>query len=159
MATNFFTKPWKDRGLIERVGIIGGSVAVVLLGRSMWKKYLAAKAENKYTSLVQSETEALVQSGQTLTYPKSNYYTFADQLQEAMQYTGTYFSVIYSIFAKLKNDLDILELNKAFGKRDIYFWGFTYNFTLPEALRDELSEEEISKLNKLLYAKKIKYRY
>lgn len=156
---SFLNRKWQDRGLIEKVGIVGGIAALFFAGRKIYKTYTANLNTAKYTQAVQSETETLIQSGQTLTYPKSNYFTFADSLQEAMQYTGTYFSEIYSIFAKMKNDLDILELNKAFGKRDIYFWGFTYNYTLPEALRDELSDDEITKLNKLLYSKKIKYRY
>jgi hypothetical protein len=159
MQTNFINRKWSERGTIEKIGIVGGSVFVILLGRKIYKNYLANKNVNLYREAVETEEQKLIQAGKKLTYPVSNYFTFADQLQEAMQYTGTYFNVIYGIFGKMKNDLDILQLNKAWGKRDIYFWGFTYSFTLPEALRDELSEAEMKKLNSLLYAKKISYRY
>lgn len=156
---NLINKKWAERGLIEKTAIISGVLGLVIVGRKIYKSYQANKNTNAYNTAVQSETEKLIQSGQKLSYPESNYFVFADQLVSAMQYTGTYFSEIYGVFMKMKNDLDILQLNKAFGKRDIYFWGFTYNYTLPQALRDELSDDELKKLNQLLYAKKIKYRY
>jgi hypothetical protein len=159
MQKTIFNKTWSERSTIEKVGIVGGSVTLLLIGRNIYKKYKAGLNLKLYREAVESEEQQLIQAGKKLTYPVSNYFTFADQLQEAMQYTGTYFNVIYSIFGKMKNDLDILQLNKAWGKRDVYFWGFTYSFTLPEALRDELSQAEIKKLNALLYAKKISYRY
>lgn len=159
MQSNFLNKRWQDRGFIERAGIIGGSVALILFGRKAYKNLIVKIRENKYKNLVQSEQSELENKGQQLTFPKSNYFTFADQLDQAFQYAGTDEQSIYNIFSKMKNDLDILELNNAFGKRSIYFFGIGDDLTLPKAIREELDQDEISVINKMLYAKKIKYRY
>lgn len=111
---------------------------------------------NKLENQIQSEQNAFENSGQKLTFMPSQYSTFSDQLQQAFQYSGTEEGTVIDIISKMKNDLDILELNKAFGKRDIYFWGFTYSFSLPEAIRDEMDVKEV---NEILQSKNIQYRY
>jgi len=108
------------------------------------------------TNKLSAEQGAFENAGQKLTYMPSQYNSFADQIEQAMQYTGTYTDVIENIFKQMQNDLDILELNKAWGKRDIYFWGFAYNFTLAEALTDEM---DVTEINNILKSKNITYRY
>jgi hypothetical protein len=161
--SNFFNRSFEQRSGIEKnlivFGTIGALVGTFFGVKKVIKRRKEKKAENDYIAQVKNEQEAFEQSGEKLTYPPSNYKQFADQLQEAMQYTGTYFGVIYGIMRQMRNNLDVIQLVKAFGTRPIYFWGFTYNFTLPEALRDELSETDINKINNLFRAKKIKYRF
>lgn len=156
---SFLNRKWRDRGLIEKIGIVGGIAALFFAGRKIYKTYKANLNTAKYTQAVQSETETLIQSGQTLTYPKSNYFTFADAIEQAFQYATTDEDTIYSVFWKMRNDLDILELNKAFGKRTIYFFGIGQELTLPKAIADEMDKDEIALINKILAKKKIKYRY
>jgi len=160
---NFFTRSFDQRSGVEKniivlgtLGLIAGSFFGV---KKIIKKRKEQKAEKDYIAQIKDEQTAFEQSGEKLSYPPSNYKQFADQIQEAMQYTGTYFGVIYGIMKLMKNNLDVIQLVKAFGTRPVYFWGFTYNFTLPEALRDELSDSDIAKINNLFKAKKIKYRF
>lgn len=161
--SNFFNRSFDQRSGIEKNLIVFGALGIMAASffgvKKIIKRRKEQKAEKDYIAQVKDEQTAFEQSGEKLSYPPSNYKQFADQLQEAMQYTGTYFGVIYGIMKQMKNNLDVIQLVKAFGTRPVYFWGFTYNFTLPEALRDELSEGDINKINNLFKAKKIKYRF
>ena len=119
MQKTIFNKKWSERSTIEKIGIVGGGLTVVLIGRNIYKKYKAGLNLKLYREAVATEEEQLIQAGKKLTYPVSNYFTFADQLEQAMQYAMTYENVIYSIFGKMRNDLDILQ---SVGKtKNLYF--------------------------------------
>jgi hypothetical protein len=95
-----------------------------------------------------------------LTFAKSQYSTFADTIQTAGFDLGTDEQAIYSVFYKLKNNADYLALLAAWGSptRTIYDFGIPYKMTLPQFLRWEMRDSEITKINKILSTKKIKYR-
>ena len=156
----------KDQGFFQGVWsgfkslpVWGQVTIVIVLILIIWRatsgilKTIAAK---KVVADIKQEQDAFVNAGQVLTYPVSNYKIFADQIYNAMNYSGTDTEEIERVFSKMNNDLDVLELNKAFGKRDIYFWGFTYSYTLGEALADEM---DVSTINSDLSAKGIKFQY
>ena len=161
--SNFFTRPFDKRSGIEKNIIVLGSIGLVagtFFGvRNIIKRRKEQKAEKDYIAQIKDEQASFQQSGEKLSYPPSNYKQFADQLEQAMQYTGTYFNVIFDVMKQMKNNLDVIQLVKAFGTREIYFWGFTYKFTLPEALRDELDPSDVAKINALFKSKKIQYRF
>lgn len=102
-----------------------------------------------------------------LTYKKSQYFSFADSLQTAMENALTDEDTIYNVFKKLKNDSDFLMLQKAFGKR-IYTgelfgvvlsaFDFTDGNTLEQWLHFELEQSEIDILNNILKNNKITYK-
>lgn len=102
-----------------------------------------------------------------LSYPKSQYYSFADSLETAMENATTDEETIYSVFRKLKNNNDYLMLQKAFGSRVysgelfgvlISYIDFTNGNTLEQWLHFELDDSEINKLNDILKLRKITYR-
>jgi hypothetical protein len=103
----------------------------------------------------------------SLTYPKSQYYTFADTIESASANAGTDENAIFNVFKKLKNNNDFLMLEKAFGRR-VYtgeLFGAQFGMldysegdTLNQWLTNELDQDEISDLNKMLSRKGIKYR-
>lgn len=105
---------------------------------------------------ISNEQQQYQQAGETLTYPKSNYKAFADQIYNAMNYMGTDTGEVERVFGKMENNLDVLELNKAWGVRDVYFWGFAYSYTLPQAVADEMDTTQI---NTILSSKGIDYQY
>lgn len=102
-----------------------------------------------------------------LTYKKSQYYTFADSLESAMENATTDEQTIYNVFQKLENDNDFLMLEKAFGKR-IYTgevfgvitgaFDFTEGNSLEQWLHFELSDDEIKQVNSILKKNKITYK-
>lgn len=90
------------------------------------------------------------------TYTQTQYNEFANKIYSAGLGTiGTDEDAIYSVFNSLKNNMDFLQLVKAFGKRRLEF---TLGFgTLSEFLRSELNNKEIQKINEILKTKKITY--
>lgn len=102
-----------------------------------------------------------------LTFPKSQYYQFADSLEVAMENATTDEDTIYNIFKKLKSNNDYLMLVKAFGKR-VYtgelFGGITSMIdfgdgeSLEQWLHHELDADEIKQVNYILHNRGIKYR-
>lgn len=154
-SKNFFEK-YQELPIVAQIGI---PVGLFLLGRSVISSVKAGQIQQQYTTATNTEATQWQQQGQGLSYPLSQYMTWADQLETDMQYMGTYPDDIYSIMEKMKTNGDVLQLIKAFGKRDIYFFGGANNFTLPQALTDELSEGWITEINELFSSKGIVYRF
>jgi len=154
---NFYNNlpPWA-RGVVG-VGVVAGA------GYGIYKliKFLSAenKAEKKETQLVKGELEKEVEKT-GLTYPGSQYLTFANVIETAGFDIGTDEEAIYSTFRKLNNNADYLQLLSAWGKpnRTIYDWGIGYDMTLPQYLRYEMGDEEINKINYILKSKGITYK-
>lgn len=117
------------------------------------------KQEKKEVENVESELEAEKKKSK-LSYPLSQYATFANIIETAGFDVGTDEDAIYSVFRKLKNNADYLQLTKAWGSpnRKIYDWGFGYNLTLAQYIRWEMSDSEAKKINAILKSKGIKYR-
>ena len=95
-----------------------------------------------------------------LTYPQSQYKSFASTIEIAGFDIGTDEDAIYSVFSKLKNNADYLALANAWGKpnRKVYEWGIGRDMTLAQFIRYEMDESEVKKVNKILASKGIKYR-
>lgn len=154
---NFYNNlpPWA-RGVVG-VGVVAGA------GYGIYKliKFLSAenKAEKKETQLVKGELETEV-AKTGLSYPGSQYLTFANVIETAGFDIGTDEEAIYSTFRKLNNNADYLQLLSAWGKpnRTIYDWGIGYDMTLPQYLRYEMGDEEINKINYILKSKGITYK-
>lgn len=105
----------------------------------------------------QKESQQLAKV-QKPTYGPTQYQLYADKIYSAgVTWFGTDENAIYSVFQSLYNDLDVLELIKAFGTRRLEFttvWG-----NLQQFLSSELNASEITKVNTILMAKGIKYRF
>lgn len=147
--------PWaKGIVAIAVVGAVG--YAVYKLTQKLGEEPKRDSEEEK-----QIVTELETESKKTpLSYGASQYATFANNIQEAGYDVGTDEDAIYSVFRKIKNNADYLALLKAWGKptRTIYEWGVGRKKTLTQFLRSEMSDSEISKINKILSNNKVKYR-
>ena len=87
-----------------------------------------------------------------------NYTQFADQIYAAvLTVFGTDEAAIYSVFNKMQNNLDVAQLIKAFGKRRLEF--STTMAELGAHLTEDLDTSELNKLNSILAAKNITYRF
>ncbi len=103
---------------------------------------------------------------QKLSYPLSTYQGFADKIFSGWSTNYNPFDrlneePIYEVFKAMKNDLDVLELIKAFGKRrePTAILGLFSPVALPEWLAVGLDTDEIDNINKILASKGIKYRF
>lgn len=155
MASNsFISRIGEDFSRRPVPYLIGG---IVVIGASLYiiKKF-GAKISQKATTL--ADEIKLSSEGQKLSYPLTTYKTLADALEQAgTAWFGTDEKAIYGVFEKMKNDLDIVQLFKAFGMRRLEF-SFT-QANLGGFLASELSADEIQNVNKILASKGIKYRF
>jgi hypothetical protein len=96
----------------------------------------------------------------TATYPDGSYFGFADAIYAARHGNnlgGTDEDAIWDVFRKMKNDLDIAKLIKAFGSKRLSF--SFQSAGLGGYLSDEMDTEEINKINQILAGNNIKYRF
>ncbi len=158
MATRstFFNTPWDKRGPVERVLIIstvlGGAIGGIILTR----RIITGIQERKQAKQLQSDVNLFQSQGQKLSYPLGQYVILADTLFTAMNSSmfdwGTDETQVAGVMYRMKNDLDVNQLIKAFGKRDGY--------SLPEWISGDFSEEDKEMyINNILRKKGIKYRF
>jgi hypothetical protein len=85
--------------------------------------------------------------------------TMAAQLYKAMDGCGTDEDSIISIMGRVNNDADIKTIIKMFGTKSVSCGWSGDKFSLPSALRSELSEYYISKINRMFELKGMKTRF
>lgn len=130
--------------------IIAG--AALYFGSKLFKKDPAAEAKK--------DERELESEGEKATYMDQQYKGFSDSLYAARianNLLGTDEDVIYSVFKKMKNNLDVAKLITAFGTRRL-----SYSFTsgnLGGFLNDELDQDELNIINTDLRSKGIKYQF
>lgn len=104
------------------------------------------------------DEKKFILQGKKLSYPLSTYDGFANKIYQAgFVFGGTDEDSIYDVIKKLNNDLDVLQLIKAFGNRRIEF--SLQNSDLTGFLSSELSSSELAYVNSILASKKIAYRF
>lgn len=148
----FFNTPWNERGAAERVLVITGTIGAIVGGVVLVRRTVEAIKTRREQQMVDKDEQTFQNKGQKLTYPLSQYLIFADTLYQSMKGSGTYEEEVAGVFYKMRNDLDILQLNRAFGKKDGY--------SLSEWIADDFSEEDKAYyINNILAKKKIKFRF
>ena len=155
--------------------VVGGIAIVYFTSKSIIKRLRASASLKQAKATIEDsivESKNLQHQGMRMSYSPSQYKSWADGLQKQFDgcdgisdniigvgwsKSGSYVS---SIFGKLKNDVDWLELVKAYGIRtyDQCGWG-TGDFTgnLNQAITDELDGRERIALNTMLSKQGIKY--
>lgn len=125
--------------------VVVGLIIVILVGAKI-KSLVEAFRENRDNK---SEQQVLQAQGVKLTYPKSWYQNKASELFRAMDSTwydpstwGTDEDRIMRIFGALKNNLDFIELESAFGVKDGY--------DMDAWLRGDLSTYYLDQINKMM---------
>lgn len=157
--------PWA-KGIL----FVGGATIVTLVGFKVYRKFFPSDAQKSNKQLVNeidSDIKSAQTGGQTQSFTDSNYATFANTIYNSMRYAvGDDYATVVEILKKMKNDLDVAKLVKAFGFRQDYIFGidagspmdlFTY-------VRKELGNEffgitsyRLTQINNDWKAKGIKY--
>jgi hypothetical protein len=135
-------------------------VWLTIIGLGGYALYKLAGAIKKKLTLSNADADikAAQKSGEKLTYSLGNYTQFADQIYAAvLTVFGTDEAAIYAVFNKMQNNLDVAQLIKSFGKRRLEF--STTMAELGAHLTEDLDSSEIAKLNSILAAKNITYRF
>ena len=120
IKTDFEQLPLPVKGIIY----LAGGYAIYKGGKYAWGKLNPSKEEQSVKG-AKTEAEEILKNNRVLppeqrtnaTYSPSQMKLFADTLYTAMDGTGTDTTAVYGVFAKMQNDLDILNLIDAFGTR------------------------------------------
>ena len=139
--------------LIATAAIVGGYLVY---------KAIKNRQPSQGTALLNDEAAAKAK-GQSLSYTQATYVNLANVIFNAWFQNFNIFNPvdeaqILSVMSKMKNDLDIIALTRAFGKRraPVPFGSFfVSDLSLGEWLREGLYENEIQAVNNVLRSKGI----
>lgn len=150
----------KTGGKVIKIVLIG---AGIFIAYKMIQSIMKSKPQREEVASASSELDKLNQSSITRqSISKSQAESLASTLHTAMDGYGTDEDAIISIFYKLKNNADYLALQKAYGVREISSGKLNpepnFKGTMASALRNELENGWVKKINDLLIKKKITYR-
>ena len=139
--------------LIATAAVVGGYLVY---------KAIKNRQPSQGTALLNDEAAAKAK-GQSLSYTQATYVNLANVIFNAWFQNFNIFNPvdekqILSVMSKMKNDLDIIALTRAFGKRraPVPFGSFfVSDLSLGEWLREGLYDNEIQAINNVLRAKGI----
>lgn len=112
-----------------------------------------------------SELKNMLDTGAKLSYPMSQYKTWATQI--ASEFAGcdplnTSYGKFANIMYQLKNNADFLALSTAFDIQEYDqcgVWNSNFKGNLQEAINDEFDVNELARLNKELVKQGISYKF
>lgn len=134
-------------------GLIFGAVGII--GLNLLIKGVKGAFANP---LVENIEQSL--DNNQLTYPESQYFIFADQIESVLQTSMSKGWEVYPVFEQMQNQHDVGKLIVAFGERRNYWFGVpTYNEGLAYWLKDELKDSELSEVNRILSEKNINMQF
>lgn len=151
-------KFWDSLESREKMILIIVVVVILWISRNKIKGFLNAAGKNLQN---QSEISKLQSNGIKATYDAEKYQKLADYLFRAMDGVGTYVQDVYNAFNQLRNDVDFIKLDTAFGVRtptDTWF-GLAGSHDLKTWIKEDLSESEVSTLNNLLKNRGVSKRF
>lgn len=158
-------KFWNSLQPITRTIIIIAIIVLIALSIYWIRRGVKKSQQNQEFN---KDYDILIQQGQKPTYLSTNYSTFADKIYEAgcesFFCSGTDEDSIYDVFDSMKNDVDVVLLQKAFGSREprggICVPGLgSCDYPLGQWLQTELSTEEFQEINNILSKKGITYKF
>jgi hypothetical protein len=157
--------PQWAKGLV----VVGGAAALFFVGKKLYTIVFPSAEEKRNAELGRNiDTEiGRLQNSQKATFPESTYNTLANTIYNSMKFAvGDDYGAVQDSLKKMKNDLDVAKLIKAFGSRQDYAFGipvggkmdlFTY---VKKELGNEwggLTAYRVTDINKDWAAKKITY--
>ena len=137
------------------------ATAAVVVGYLVYKT-IKNRQPSQGAALLNDEAAAKAK-GQRLSYSEATYVNLANVIFNSWFQNFNIFNPvdekqILSVMSKMKNDLDVIALTRAFGKRraPVPFGSFfVSDLSLGEWLREGLYENEIQAVNNVLKAKGI----
>jgi hypothetical protein len=183
MAQNKALEFWNGLPTWAKGTIAVGGVAIVYFAaRGLWNQFRKSTETAKGRETIReqkNEINQLQRQGLRPTFGESQYKSWADRLQKqydgidwknnAFDYNipvlGTWSGsgkVTAQIVTQLKNNLDFLKLQEAWGVRtydQAGLWTGDFTGTLSQAVNDELDEGEVNALNNILKKNGITYRF
>lgn len=156
--------PWA-KGVV----VVGGAVALFFVGKKLYGIVFPSAEAKRNAELNRNiDTEiSRLQKTQKATFPDSSYNTMANTIYNSMRFAvGDDYGAVQDTLKKMKNDLDVAKLIKAFGTRQDYAFGIPVGdkMDLLTYVKKELGNEyfgltsyRVTNINKDWAAKKISY--
>lgn len=149
------------------VVVIGGIAIVYFTTKQIIdriKEQATTKKQRESVTTQKNELKKLLNQGVKLSYPESQYRTWADQISSEFggcDPLNSSYGKFVNILYKLKNDADFLALTTAYDIRTYDQCGIGSDFTgnLQQAVNDEFDNNEIVKINTELAKQKITYKF
>jgi hypothetical protein len=151
------------------VVVVGGVAALFFVGKKLYTIVFPSEEAKRNAELgrnINSEISNL-QKFQKASYPDSTYDTLANTIYNSMRFAiGDDYGAVQDSLKKMKNDLDVAKLIRAFGSRQDYAFGIPVGgkMDLLTYVKKELGNEyggltayRVTDINKDWAAKKIKY--
>ena len=149
--------------------VVGGVAALFFVGKKLYTIVFPSAEAKRNAELSRNiDTEiARLQKIQKATFPDSSYNTLANTIYNSMRFAvGDDYGAVQDSLKKMKNDLDVAKLIKAFGSRQDYAFGIPVGdkMDLLTYVKKELGNEyfgltsyRVTNINKDWAAKKITY--
>lgn len=152
---------WGKAAIGVGAGIVG--IAIFYIIKRNISNIKALADSKKEVSATQDTLSALTKAGVKPTLDSLKIQQAANSIFSAINGYGTDVQGVYRAFANINTDVDLVNLIKAFGVREISTGAGNpapnLKGTLSQVLTDELSSAEINALNNMLARKGIKYRF
>jgi hypothetical protein len=165
IKSNISGLPQWAKGIIA-IAVVGG---VAIVSYMVYKKIKKEKEDREQKINIKNEIEEAIKRGLKKSFPDSQYVSKANQIYEGMKYgIGDDYGSVRDILMTMKNDLDVLSIMRAFGKRQAYVLGIPQGepkdlFTFVRAeLGNEyagLTSYKMDAINKDWAKKGIKYKF
>lgn len=114
--------PWA-KGVV----VVGGAFVVYMVGSRIYRGLFPSAEQRKNRELsknVDAEISNLQRNGQKPSFTDSNYVTFANTIYNSMRFAvGDDYGTVETTMKRMKNDIDVAKLIKAFGQRQDFFFG------------------------------------
>ena len=155
----------KTTGIVKKYQVPLIITGVALAGYLGYKWYRKKNPTDE--SSLTADEKAAKAKGQALSYTLSSYQGLANTIfnawfQRYNPFNAVDETIVLSVFNKMKNDLDVLQLIRAFGKRrsPVNFLSLlTPDVTLGEWLSIGLEPAEIKAVNDVLTKKGISFQF
>jgi len=168
MANNVYSYYKELPSWAKGVVVIGGIAIVYFTSKQLISRIKGQSEEKKMRESIitqESELKNKLDTGLRLSYPDSQYQSWATQI--ASEFAGcdpanSSFSKFMNIIYKLKNDVDFLKLSTSFDIKtydQCGLWNGDFKGNLHEAVNDEFDNNELLKINKALQNQKITYQF
>ena len=155
----------KTTGIVKKYKVPLIITGVALAGYLGYKYYRKKNPTDE--SSLSADEKAAKAKGQLLSYTLTTYQGLANTIYNAWfqrynPFNAVDETIVLSAMNKLKNDLDVLQLIRAFGKRrsPVNFLSLLVpDVTLPEWLSIGLESKEIKAINDVLAKKGISFQF
>tara|TARA_R110002096_G_scaffold427999_1_gene639140 strand:- start:2877 stop:3317 length:441 start_codon:yes stop_codon:yes gene_type:complete len=138
------------KNLPQIVKLILAVVILILIYTMVKRTSTWLKMKNSQFQINQEQAVFEAQ-GQALTYAPSQYSTYAQILDSSRGYFNDDEDSIYNVFRSMKNDLDVLQLEKSY-RAD-------FGATITDFLNSVFNRTEINDVNAILAVNNIKRKY